>query len=227
MRAGYATTGRCDHPPHTPTHLDTAAHAAHIPHTRLHLCTAPPPPPPRQAAFHSLYFALREGRCPYFYLRCGAAHARPRPYPYPYRHPPPATLTTSRAHLSVVTLALTLALTLNRCDTFTLLWRNAAAPHGHDRGGEDKASDGDGEAAEPCAADGRACYAVLAPSMCGLRARTLSLGPSPRPRPRPYPPLLPYPRPILSRTPAPEITLPPETTQERAADGAQGARRAV
>jgi hypothetical protein len=110
--------------------------------------------------------------------------------PYRCRHSPPATLTATRAPLFALTLALPLALTLNRCDTFTLLWRNAAAPHGHDRGGGDKASGSDGEAgaaAEPCAADGRACYAVLAPSMCGLRARTLSLSPSPRPRPRPHP----------------------------------------
>ena len=87
------------------------------------------------AAFHSLYFALREGRCPYFYLRC---------------------------------------------DAFTLLWRNAAAPHGHGSvGGGGKASDSDGEAGEaggPCAADGRACYAVLAPSMKGLRSELKAHG---------------------------------------------------
>ena len=140
------------------------------------------------AAFHSLYFALREGRCPYFYLRRDARTASL--FPYPSRHSPPATLTA--------TLPATLpatprpphrprphprprpALALRRCDAFTLLWRNAAAPHGHGSvGGGGKASDSDGEAGEaggPCAADGRACYAVLAPSMKGLRSELKAHG---------------------------------------------------
>lgn len=79
------------------------------------------------AALHSLYFALREGRCPYFYCRG---------------------------------------------ENYTLLWRNAAAPHaGAGAGAGAAEAEGGGAAADgpSAAADGRFCYAVLAPSTRGLR----------------------------------------------------------
>ena len=93
--------------------------------------------PPCQAAFHSLYFSLREGRCAYFYLRC---------------------------------------------DAFTLLWRNAAAPHEHQcAGGESAAAGATAGAVVPAgggrsSSDGRACYAVLAPSTRAMRKELAKLG---------------------------------------------------
>jgi len=76
------------------------------------------------AALHSLFFALREGRCPLFYCRC---------------------------------------------DSYTLMWRNSAAPLAPAAGADAAATDaGKG----PC----RSCYAVLAPSNRGLRSELKTHG---------------------------------------------------